>query len=280
MYIFQTVCKLQEYLQKQSSKSKTIGYVPTMGALHEGHLQLIANSLGDCDLSVCSIFVNPTQFDDSKDLSVYPRPIEADIEKLTAIGCDVLFLPSAEEIYPKDLKSPTFDLNGLDKTMEGANRKGHFAGVVQVVHRLLDIVKPNRLYMGQKDFQQFAIIKQMLQQMESLIQLVRVPIVREADGLAMSSRNVRLSAIGRQTASNISKALFEAQKNAKIMPLKEVRLRAMAFLESKQLEIDYFKIIDGDTLQEIESLELAQTVAACTTVRLDGLRLLDNIILK
>ncbi|WP_052594681.1 pantoate--beta-alanine ligase [Aureispira sp. CCB-QB1] len=280
MYIFKTVQDLQHYIRTQKKQTKKIGLVPTMGALHLGHLSLIQRAFQDCDLVVCSIFVNPTQFGDAEDLEKYPRPIESDIEKLEKIGCSALFLPDVTEVYPKDLISPTFDLSGLDKTMEGAHRPGHFAGVVEVVHRLLDIAQPDYLYMGQKDYQQFAIIKHMLGLMNSSIQLVRVPIVREEDGLAMSSRNVRLSPEGRIKAQLISQMLFEAKKHAIHMSLEEVKQQALAFINQHQLEVDYFTIIDGDSLEIIDSFDKATIVTACTTVRVDGVRLLDNIILR
>jgi len=280
MYIFKTVKDLQKYLHSQSEHKKTIGFVPTMGALHQGHLSLLEQSLLQTDITVCSIFVNPTQFDDKNDLQKYPRPIEKDIQKLMQAGCHALFLPTAEEIYPADLAKRSFDLNGLDQTMEGAHREGHFEGVVQVVRRLLDIVQPDYLFMGQKDYQQFTIINYFLQQTNSPVQLVRVPIAREADGLAMSSRNVRLTPEGRTKATHISQTLFQAKEDAKTLPLQEVKEKAIANLKDLQFDIDYFEIVNGHTLQSIQSFDEAEVVAACTTVRVDGVRLLDNIILK
>jgi len=280
MYIFKTVKALKQYLTTKQSQQQQVGFVPTMGALHLGHLTLIKTALAQNDVVVCSIFVNPTQFGDQQDLDLYPRPIERDIEQLEQLGCHALFLPTVDEIYPEDLVSPTFDLDGLDQTMEGAHRPGHFEGVVQVVHRLLDIVQPNSLFMGQKDYQQFAIIKHMLQLMKSPIDLVRVPIVREPNGLAMSSRNVRLSDKGRQQAQLISKTLFQAQKEAPTLSLAAVKQNAISFLQQHNLEIDYFEIIDGDRLCAIDDFNQAATVTACTTIKIDGVRLLDNIILK
>jgi len=280
MYIFKTVQDLQHYINTQKKQTKQVGFVPTMGALHRGHLSLVQSAFENCDLVVCSIFVNPTQFGDATDLAKYPRPIESDIQKLEQLGCSVLFLPDVAEVYPKDLKIPSFDLKGLDTNMEGAHRPGHFTGVVQVIHRFLDIVQPDYLYMGQKDYQQFAVIKHVLQLMSSPIQLIRVPIAREEDGLAMSSRNIRLSPEGRKKAQLISKMLFAAKEQATSMTLKEVQKRALAFISQHQLEIDYFTIIDGDSLKSIDSFDKATIVTACTTVRIDGVRLLDNIILR
>ena len=280
MYIFKTVVELQQYLSTSIQNGKKIGFIPTMGALHAGHLSLINHSKAENDISVCSIFVNPTQFDDKNDLSKYPRPIEADIEKLVARGCEVSFLPNAAEVYPADLISPDFDLNGLDLPMEGAIRKGHFAGVVQVVHRLLDIVKPHSLYIGQKDYQQFTIIKHMLKLMDSPIQLVRVATEREEDGLAMSSRNVRLTPEGRARAKYISQTLFQAKVNAATMSLEATKDAAVKKLKEHGLEIDYFNIVNGDTLQDIEEWNAAAIVTACVVCKVDGVRLLDNIVLK
>jgi len=280
MYIFKTVQDLQHYISRQKKQAKRIGFVPTMGALHRGHLNLVQRAFEDCDLVVCSIFVNPTQFGDPEDLTKYPRPIENDIQKLEQLGCSVLFLPAVSEIYPKDLVSPSIDLKGLDTNMEGAHRPGHFAGVVQVILRFLDILQPDFLYMGQKDYQQFAVIQYVLQLLQLSTQLVCVPIVREEDGLAMSSRNVRLSPEGRQKALLISKMLFEAKEHTASMSLEEVRNHALAFIDQHQLEVDYFTIIDGDSLENIDSFDKATTVTACTTIRIDGVRLLDNIILR
>jgi len=280
MYIFKTVQDLQHHISTQKKQAKRIGFVPTMGALHRGHLALVQRAFEDCDIVICSIFVNPTQFGEAADLEKYPRPIESDIQKLEQLGCSVLFLPSVVEIYPPNLKTPSFDLKGLDTSMEGAHRPGHFAGVVQVIHRFLEIINPDYLYMGQKDYQQFAVIKYLLQLMASPTQLIRVPIVREEDGLAMSSRNIRLSTEGRIKAQLISKMLFKVKEHAVSMSLEEVQKRALTFINQHQLEVDYFTIIDGDSLESIDSFDKATTVTACTTVRVDGVRLLDNIILR
>jgi pantoate--beta-alanine ligase len=280
MYIFKTVQDLQQYLHTQKKQAKRIGFVPTMGALHRGHLNLVQRAFDDCDIVVCSIFVNPTQFGEANDLDNYPRPIESDIQKLEQLGCSVLFLPSVSEMYPPNLVSPSVDLKGLDTHMEGAHRPGHFAGVVQVILRFLDIIPTDFLYMGQKDYQQFAVIKYTLQLLQLNTQIVCVPIVREEDGLAMSSRNIRLSPEGRQKARLISKMLFEAKKQAVSMSLEEVKKHALTFIDQHQLELDYFTIIDGDSLESINSFDKATTVTACTTIRIDGVRLLDNIILR
>jgi len=283
MEIFNTVTSLQQFLYQKTRTGHKIGFVPTMGALHEGHLTLILDAMEENDIVVCSIFVNPTQFNDPNDLIKYPRPIEKDTQMLESVGCQVLFLPEVAEIYPPGLVEPDFDLNGLDLPMEGAKRPGHFKGVVRVVYRLLDIVKPDSLYMGQKDFQQYSIIAQMLRQMNSGIRLVRVPIVRESDGLAMSSRNVRLSEQGRALAPVLHKVLQEVEYyvNSQPFPIPQ-KATELAFELFKQHEIDqidYFEIVDGNTLKALHSFEDSHFAVACAVIVIDGVRLLDNVIL-
>ena len=283
MEIYNTVQTLQQRLYQLSRAGEKIGFVPTMGALHEGHLTLILDAMEENDTVVCSIFVNPTQFNDPNDLIKYPRPIEKDIQMLQSVGCQILFLPEVEEIYPQDLVEPEFDLNGLDLPMEGAKRPGHFKGVVRVVYRLLDIVKPDSLYLGQKDFQQYSIIAQMLRQMNSRIRLVRVPIVREIDGLAMSSRNVRLSENGRELAPILYKVLQELEYyvNSQPFPIpKNALALAQELFKKHGIEnIDYFEIVDGNTLKELHSFEDSNFAVVCAVIIIDGVRLLDNVIL-
>jgi pantoate--beta-alanine ligase len=283
MEIYNTVQTLQQRLYQLSREGEKVGFVPTMGALHEGHLTLILDAMEENEIVVCSIFVNPTQFNDPNDLIKYPRPIEKDKQMLQSVGCQILFLPEVEEIYPQDLVEPEFDLNGLDLPMEGAKRPGHFKGVVRVVHRLLDIVKPDSLYMGQKDFQQYSIIANMLRQMNSKIRLVRVPIVREIDGLAMSSRNVRLSQAGREMAPILYKVLQEIEYyvNSQPFPIPKNALEiAHALFQQHGIEnIDYFEIVDGNTLHELHSFEDSNFAVVCAVIVIDAVRLLDNVIL-
>jgi len=283
MEIYYSVAALQQQLYQDSRSGKKIGFVPTMGALHEGHLTLILDAMEENDIVVCSIFVNPTQFNDPNDLIKYPRPIEKDKQMLESVGCHILFLPDVAEVYPSGLAEPEFDLNGLDLPMEGAKRPGHFRGVVRVVYRLLDIVKPDSLYMGQKDFQQFSIIAQMLRQMKSQIKLVRVPIVREIDGLAMSSRNVRLSKEGRDLAPVLHKVLQEIEYyvNSQPFPIpkKATELAFELFKQHGINEIDYFEIVDGHSLKELHSFEDSNFAVVCAVIVIDGVRLLDNVIL-
>lgn len=283
MEIFNTVSTLQQHLYQLTRSGKKIGFVPTMGALHEGHLTLILDAMEENDIVVCSIFVNPTQFNDPNDLKKYPRPIEKDTQMLESVGCHVLFLPEVEEIYPAGLVEPEFDLNGLDTPMEGAKRPGHFKGVVRVVYRLLDIVKPDSLYMGQKDFQQYSIIAQMLRQLNSGIRLVMVPIVREIDGLAMSSRNVRLSKAGRALAPILHKVLQEVEYyvNSQPFPIPKnaTELASELFTKHGIEQVDYFEIVDGNTLKELHSFEDSHFAVVCAVIVIDGVRLLDNVIL-
>jgi pantoate--beta-alanine ligase len=283
MQIYRTVESLQQALELIKKEDKKIGFAPTMGALHEGHLTLILDALEENDISVCSIFVNPTQFNDSEDLKKYPRPIEKDIKLLESVGCHILFLPEVEEIYPLNLPEFNIDLEGLDLPMEGAKRPGHFKGVVQVVHRLLDIVKPDSLYMGQKDFQQISIIGLMLKKINAAIKLVRVPIVREDDGLAMSSRNVRLSKEGREKAPVLHKVLMEVEHyvNSQPFPTPKAALElAHSLFKDHGIEnIDYFEIVDGYNLKPLHKFEDSNFAVACAVVLIDGVRLLDNIIL-
>lgn len=281
MHLFKRNEDLHFFLGQFRKIAHRIGFVPTMGALHQGHLSLVQKALEENDLVICSIFVNPTQFDDRQDLATYPRPIEEDFEKLEKIGCQVLYLPDAEQVYPEGIQLLNLDLNGLDRTMEGTYRAGHFKGVVQVVHRLLDIVRPDALYMGQKDFQQYVIVKYMIKALGLAVRLVSVPIVREVDGLAMSSRNIRLGARGRQKASWISKVLFEARREIKMQKnLSLLKASAIKKLKAQEMEIDYFEIINTDTLQSVKHWDDAEQIVACTSVRVEKVRLLDNILLK
>ena len=280
MKTFTTVKELQNELKKH--KGKSIGFVPTMGALHSGHIALMKNSLKENDLTVCSIFVNPTQFNVKSDLVKYPRTLKADSEKLQKAGVDFLFAPSVKEMYPKGTKETVkVNLKGLDKQMEGQFRPGHFEGVVQVVHRLLKIVKPTRLYMGQKDFQQFTIIAQMIKSLRMKVELVVVKIQRAKDGLALSSRNVRLTEAKRKWAPIIYKALKEAKRSMKSKSVAEVEENAMKNLgKPRGYEPEYFTIVDGYTLKPIENWDDSDYVVAATAVWAGKVRLIDNMILK
>jgi pantoate--beta-alanine ligase len=278
MLLFKKVSDLQNYLKIQREAGKSIGFAPTMGALHAGHISLVDLNNAENDISVVSIFVNPTQFNEASDLDKYPRTEGADIEKLTAANCDVLFMPNIEEVYPKNTdNTENFDFGGLVKVMEGAERPGHFEGVVQVVKRLLEIVQPNRLYMGQKDYQQFAIIQEMLRLWGSDIQIVPCPIVREADGLAMSSRNVRLLADHRKRATILSQILKEAASKRKSHSPQDIEKWAMDKMAAqKDFKPEYFTISDGRTLQQVSNFAEHDSVVACLACWVGDVRLIDN----
>ena len=281
MILFKKVEALKTYLATQRAKGMKVGYAPTMGALHQGHASLIKKAKAENDISVCSIFVNPTQFNDPADLEKYPRTESQDMTLLESLKNNVLFYPSVAEIYPEDLTIPTFDFGQIDKVMEGFHRPGHFDGVVQVVYRLIDIVKPDRLYMGQKDFQQFTLIYHMLQQMGSSTELVVCPIIREDDGLALSSRNVRLTPANRTNATIISKTLSSLKKRLSSHSVQQVKEQALEELSSlPAFKPEYLDIVDGYTLQPINDFEESPYVVACAAVWAGNIRLIDNIILK
>ena len=278
MMLFKRAIPLQKYLLESKKKGQTVGFVPTMGALHQGHLSLIQQSKSQNDITVCSIFVNPTQFNDEGDLKRYPRTIEQDLYLLSQQGTDIVFLPTVEEVYPPDIDTAVdLDLGSLDKFMEGEHRPGHFSGVVQVVKRLLDIVIPNHIYMGQKDYQQFCIIRYMVQQLALPTKVVRCDIIREANGLAMSSRNMLLAAAEKEIAATISKTLGTAKQSASKLPLSTVKQQAMEQLSTPPFQLDYFEIADQTTLQPATNFN--QPTVACTAVFLGKVRLIDNILI-
>jgi pantoate--beta-alanine ligase len=281
MLLFTQVIELQNYLEQQRKLKKKIGFAPTMGALHEGHLSLVEKANKECGVSVVSIFVNPTQFNDPKDLEKYPRTPEKDAALLETVNCDVLFMPSVEEIYPpgQDL-TIKLDFKQLEKVMEGEFRPGHFAGMATVVNRLLDIVKPDNLYMGQKDYQQQAIVRDMLRQQNSKITLKMCPTLRESDGLAMSSRNVRLTPRMREAAPVIFQTLTAAKKALKSYNSALVKGTAFQKLEAAGLRPEYFEIVDGNTLMSVRNFEGSNFIVACTAAFAGDVRLIDNLVLK
>jgi pantoate--beta-alanine ligase len=282
MLIFKTVIALQKHIRSEKRKGKKIGFAPTMGALHEGHLELIRLAQKDCDVTVCSIFVNPTQFNDPKDLEKYPRTVEKDSKMLESAGCDILFVPSVEEIYPPnmDLRN-RYDFKQLTQVMEGAFRPGHFDGMAQVVKRLIDIVKPHGLYMGQKDFQQFSIVKNMLKQMRTRTHLLMCATVREADGLAMSSRNVRLTPENRAQAPKIYAALCWIKENLEKSPLRELETEVTNRLNAiPDFKVEYVNIVDAITLLPVENPADAKEIVVCTALWAGNVRLIDNVVLK
>lgn len=279
MLIFKTVKDLQKYINTLKKNGQSIGFVPTMGALHHGHLSLIQASKETTDVTVCSIFVNPTQFNDAKDLEKYPRTTERDVELLNTVKTDIVFLPSVEAVYPQDVEtSVNLDFGTLDQLMEGEHRPGHFAGVAQVVKRLLDIVLPDKLFMGQKDYQQFCICRNMIEQFDLPVEIVMCPIIREDNGLAMSSRNMRLSEVEKSIATNIHRVLIATKLNFDKVKISELKTNAMFALNNiPEFRLDYFEIADGKTL--LPATEKSDSIVACTAVFLGDVRLIDNMIL-
>lgn len=279
MLVFKTRAALGSFLSKFYSANRSIGFVPTMGALHEGHLSLIERAKSECDVVICSIFVNPTQFNDPKDLEKYPRPIEHDIQLLEEVKCDALFLPEVEEIYTGK-EHWAIDLEGLDQILEGKTRSGHYQGVTQVVKILFDIVAPTKAFFGQKDYQQLLVIRKMVTKLGLDVQVVMCPTVRENDGLAMSSRNIRLSAIERKNALALYHALQLAQSEFQVKSIPEILEHATNYLKTSEgIDLDYFQICDGSSLEPTTDKHAASLVAL-VAAQLGQIRLIDNVILK
>ncbi len=279
MKIINNVAELQQELALSSGRS--IGFVPTMGAIHRGHLSLVERAREECDIVVVSIFVNPTQFNDPKDLKNYPRQVEQDAELIESVGADIAFVPTVEQIYPEP-DTRQFSFGEIDKVMEGASRPGHFNGVAQVVSRLFDIVKPTKSYFGEKDFQQVAVIFAMVEQLSIATEIIVVPIVREEDGVAMSSRNALLTPEHRAAAPDIYKALCEAQKLA-TEGLSVVKVRDAVVVTIEQsglLKVLYFEMVDARTLQPIGDWSESENIQGCVALQAGAIRLIDNIKLK
>jgi pantoate--beta-alanine ligase len=279
MEIYVKVSELKSRLS-ELRKTKTIGLVPTMGALHPGHLSLVERCKSMCDVTLASIFVNPAQFNDREDYRRYPRTLENDREMLEKAGCNIAFIPSEEEIYPeKDER--VFDFGELDKVMEGKFRPGHFNGVARVVSRLFDIVNPDKSFFGQKDFQQVVIIKSMVKQLNLTTEIVVCPIIRERDGLAMSSRNMLLSKNQKKEAAGISNALFYAKEQALKMTVNEIRDETIRRIHlSPELEVEYVEIVNADTMQTVSEWDDSPEIVVCVAVYAGQIRLIDNIRLK
>jgi pantoate--beta-alanine ligase len=278
MQIFKTKQELSTFIDKVK-KDNRIGFVPTMGALHEGHLSLVRCSLKSTDKTIVSIFVNPTQFNNLDDLKKYPRDIDRDIEMLEKEGVHVVFAPSEQEMYPKE-DNRVFDFDGIDKVMEGQYREGHFNGVAQIVSKLFDAVQPHEVFLGQKDFQQVSIIKKMVEKLNYDIKIVSCPIIREKDGLAMSSRNALLKKQYREEAILINKVLQESitifNNYKDIERVKEWVIREIN--KSTLLELEYFDVVDGATLKESNTVD--DNLVGCVAVWAGDVRLIDNVILN
>lgn len=301
MHIFHTIASLRSYLRPERQQGKSIGFVPTMGALHEGHVSLIEASRLANDLTVCSIFVNPTQFNNPDDLARYPRTLDADCAMLDAARCDVVFAPSAEEMYGKasvgfkrQTPSPTdtlstdayskpilkFDFGDLERVMEGQFRPGHFNGVGIVVSKLFNIVQPDRTYFGQKDLQQVAVVRQMMIDLGFQIELHPCPTLREADGLAMSSRNRNLTTEERAIASHIFQGLnlAKSQLTDGQSPESVKALMEVYFAKQPAFRLEYFEIVNTHTLQPVEVLQPTGQTALCIAAFLGKVRLIDNVV--
>ena len=281
MKVFTTKKELKTYFSTHFSPESKIGFVPTMGALHKGHLSLIQESSNNNAITVASIFVNPTQFDKKEDLDKYPRTLEQDLALLEEKGCDIVFTPSVEEIYNQNVSSEQFDFDGLENEMEGKFRSGHFDGVGTIVKALFEIVAPTHAYFGEKDFQQLQIIKKMAEKNHLPVQVIGCPIFREENGLAMSSRNERLSKEQRQEASIIYKTLKTAQEKFSTESISSIYDWVQTQFENHPLfELEYFTIADESTLQTPKETSSGKTYRAFIAVFADSIRLIDNLSLN
>ncbi|MGC8823866.1 MAG: pantoate--beta-alanine ligase [Bacteroidales bacterium] len=276
MTIYYTKKTLRDFLDSHTAKAR-IGFVPTMGALHEGHLSLVRCCRAENDVVVVSIFVNPTQFNDKEDLANYPRTLEKDLDLLRSENVDAVFYPSIEEMYPEP-DTRTFDLGGLDAIMEGAFRPGHFNGVVQIVTKLFDVVQPHKAYFGEKDFQQLTIIRYIVRQLNIPVEIISCPIVREPDGLAMSSRNLLLGTYEREAAPLISQTLFKARELKQSLSVTELKKWVTDQIDANPyLQTEYFEIVDDVRLQPVSSWDEPTNKVGCIAVRAGKIRLIDNI---
>lgn len=279
MKVVNTVQELKAELAAFRSEGKKIGLVPTMGALHAGHASLVGLSVKENDVTVVSVFVNPTQFNDKKDLETYPRTLEADCRLLESMGADIVFAPSAEEVYPEP-DTRTFSYPPTDTVMEGAFRPGHFNGVCQIVSKLFSYVEPDKAYFGEKDFQQIAVVKAMVKDLNIPVEICPCKIVREDDGLALSSRNALLTAEERTLAVNISKTLFASVDYAKEHTLEETKKFVIDTINAHEgLEVQYYEIVDGDSLRSLASWDDSDYIVGCITVFCGArpVRLIDNV---
>jgi pantoate--beta-alanine ligase len=280
MFIFRKITDLQAFLSKALDEGKSLGFVPTMGALHAGHLSLIAAAQDRNQLVICSIFVNPTQFNNAADLEHYPRSEADDIRLLEQAGCDILFLPDVQEVYPEGMQaSTTYPLGDLESHFEGAHRPGHFQGVAQVVDRLLDIIKPHTIYLGQKDYQQVAVLTRMLQLQGSSTSVIVVPTMREPDGLAMSSRNRRLTEPQRAVAGVIYQCLVSVQAKQGVQHFSVVQKECKDILTHKGFRLDYISLADASTLEPLDDYEPGRPMVVLLAAQLGDIRLIDNLLL-
>lgn len=283
MKVFSSIIEIRKFLDEQSESQLIIGFVPTMGALHQGHLSLIEQSKKSCDITICSIFVNPTQFNDKKDFEKYPIQIDADLEMLIAAGCDVVFIPSVDEMYPEGTTQDKLlvDLGFLGKTLEAEKRPGHYEGVIQIVKKLLDIVQPNLLFLGQKDYQQCMVIQKLIDTFNIPTKIVICTTKREVDGLAMSSRNVRLSDTARKVALKLFQALTDIQNRFKTEKIAQIIAENINFLNQDNLiETEYLVVVNGKTLEPILEYNEQIPITALVAAKVGEVRLIDNLILQ
>ena len=277
MNIYKSIEDLQAFVEAERAKGLRIAFVPTMGALHAGHLSLVRRALSECDRCIVSVFVNPTQFNDPRDLETYPRTLEADSTLLASVGTSALFAPEVSTIYPEE-DTRTFDIGAVAEVMEGRYRPGHFNGVMQVVSRLFDIVRPDCAYFGEKDFQQIAVLRAMSHLIQSPVEIIASPIVREADGLALSSRNLLLTKEGRAVAPNIYRILAESRSWRQDHTPQQVIEQVTAEINAiPTLRVEYFEIVDTDSLQPITQWSDSPKPHGCITVYCGEVRLIDNI---
>ena len=279
MKVFSGIHAIRGYLTKERISTKSIGFVPTMGALHDGHLSLIRRSTGENDLTVCSIFVNPIQFNNKKDLENYPRTLDNDLEILKKAGCDVAFTPGEKEMYP-DGETGTIDIDFgyLDKILEGKFRPGHFRGVAIVVKKLFEIIEPDKSYFGKKDYQQFLVISQMVKKFHLPVEIIPCLIIREPDGLAMSSRNMRLATGERMIAPLIYETLFAVKEKAGTIPVKKLKEWAYSKIrKNPAFVVEYIEIADKNTLLPVENWASVDKAMVLAAVKLNDIRLIDNI---
>lgn len=279
MQVVKHINQLRFILNDKRKEGLSIGFVPTMGALHQGHLSLVEQAGRQSDCVVVSIFVNPTQFNDKADLERYPRDLQKDVDLLASTSCQLVFAPEVQEIYPEP-DNRQFDFGVLEQVMEGKFRPGHFNGVAQVVSRLFEIIEPDKAFFGQKDFQQLAIINEMVRKLKLKVEIVSCPIIREADGLAMSSRNMLLSGEQRKNAALISATLFEAVNKSNTLSVEELcRWVIDRINENEYLNTEYFEIVNSTTLLPVKSWNENCTKVGCIAVHCGKVRLIDNIVI-
>jgi pantoate--beta-alanine ligase len=282
MLTFKKVSDLQHFIRAEKKAGKSIGFAPTMGALHSGHTSLVDASKKTTDITVVSIFVNPTQFNQATDLAKYPRTPAEDMRLLIDAGCDVLYMPEVVDVYPPglDVQLRGINFGALEQVMEGVFRPGHFEGMATVVNRLLEIVQPHQLFMGQKDYQQLSIVRDLIRQTRRKVQLVMCPTIRESDGLAKSSRNVRLTPAMRAIAPVIYQSLIRAKSDLGSVPISVIQGAAMASYTAAGMRPEYFEIVDGISLQPVTDVKKHKLIVACMATWAEDVRLIDNMVLR